>query len=546
MVKVHGKTLGLKKAQLRAAERLYQRRIEPTRPLTHELAREIAGLAADTRRCFGVVLDRGGRVKQVAIGDAHRVPYPGDPTEIAPARLCGLRFVRTAFRDGPLQKPDLNLLARHRLDLLACVHAARDGEPLSIRSAHLLPPSPELGRIREHEPISPTALPNDFLELVDSLEEEFRRAVDTTRKAGMEERAIVLGIATPHEARTSRETMAEMRELARTAGIQVVSHRLQRRETAEPRTFLGSGVLEQIVHEAIEVEANVLITDRELTPLQTRELEKITGIAVLDRTMLILKIFERRARTREAKSRVDLARLRTLMPHLIGRGARLSRQGGGGGGGKGALRGKGEQKQETDRRAMQRRIDRLGRDIERIAVHRREGRKRRLRADVPTVALVGYTNAGKSTLFNALTDGDTQTEDMLFATLDTTTRRAYLPSGQKALMIDTVGFIRNLPPQLIDAFRATLEEVRNADLLLHLVDASNPAWPRQVDTVRKTLAELECADIETKLIFNKKDAMDPAFFMPLHREYGGPIISALDRADRGTLIDLLEDWLAGS
>ncbi|MCB9883580.1 MAG: GTPase HflX [Planctomycetes bacterium] len=544
MVKVHGKTLGLKAAHVRAAERLYRRRVEPTRPLTHELARELSRLAADTRRCFGVVLDRGGRVQRVAIGDNHRVPYPGEPDPtIAPARLSGLRFVRTTFRDAPLSKPDLNLLARHRLDLVACVHGDQEGEPRNIRSAHLLPPSPQLGRVRETGPISPTALPSDFLELVASLEEEFRRAAGTTHASAQEERAILLGVAPPNESRRTRQRMAEMRELARTAGVTIVGSRLQRRTEIDPRTLVGRGLLEEIVHEAMELEANLILTDRELTPLQTRNLEEATRIAVLDRTLLILAIFERRAMTREAKSRVELARLRTLLPHLVGAGSAMSRQGGVGGGGRGAVRGAGEQKLEMDRRAIQRRIDRLSRDIDRIAIHRDEGRKRRLRSEVPLVALVGYTNAGKSTLFNALTDSGVRAEDRLFATLDTTTRRAVLPDGRKLLLVDTVGFIQDLPPQLVDAFRATLEELGNADLLLHLVDASDPAWAHHVATVRETLAHLDLDHLDERPVFNKRDAIDEVLFMPLYREQDGPLISARDPADVARLAEWLGAWL---
>lgn len=554
MAKLHGKTLGLKASQIRDAEKLYRRRIDPARALTHELARELCALTAATRRCFGVLIDRAGKVRRVAIGDAHHVPFETEEGEAAraPGRLSGLRFVRTARKEGVIAQRDLQLLARHRLDLVARVLAGEDGEPREIRLAHLLPPSPELGRIAELPPLSPHGLRADFLELMEGLEEEFRRTAETTRDACREERAILLGVSTeptgfdPLTGRArldpAQESLAELRELARSLGLRVVHERLQRREAIDPRTVVGRGVLEQLVHEAVEHEANLLLLDREISPLQARHLEEATGLVVLDRTMLILSIFERRALTADGKKRVELARLRTLMPHLLGRGADLSRQGGGGGGGAGgATRGGGETKLEEDRRALKLRIQRLERELEHVASRREERRKRRRRAAIFTVALVGYTNAGKSTLFNALAREETRAEDLLFATLDTTTRRLRLPGGTRALLIDTVGFLRDLPPYLVDAFRATLEEIGTADLLLHVIDASNPAWPRHVRAVEETLAALGCEGIPTLRFFNKADRADPAAIRPHLKEMGALLGSARDRGDVEILARALEE-----
>jgi GTP-binding protein HflX len=258
--------------------------------------------------------------------------------------------------------------------------------------------------------------------------------------------------------------------------------------------------------------------------------------------MLILSIFERRALTADGKRRVELARLRTLMPHLLGRGVDLSRQGGVGGGSGGATRGSGETKLEEDRRALKRRIQRLERELERTAARREERRKRRRRAERFTIALVGYTNAGKSTLFNALAREEVRAEDLLFATLDTTTRRVHLPGGTPALLIDTVGFLRDLPPYLMDAFRATLEEIATADLLLHVVDASNPAWPRHLRSVQETLAALECAAIPTRLFFNKADRADPAVIRPHVAEMRALLGSALHASDVLALARELEGF----
>ncbi|MBK9385640.1 MAG: GTPase HflX [Planctomycetes bacterium] len=554
MAKLHGKTLGLKASEIRSAEKLYRRRIEPERALTHELARELCALTAATRRCFGVVLDRAGKVRRVAIGDAHHVECAIDDAEAtrAAGRLSGLRFVRTARKAGPIAQRDLQLLARHRLDLVARVEADLHGEPREIHLAHLLPPSPELGRIAELPPLSPHGLKADFLELMQSLEEEFRRTVESTRSARRTERAILLGVSVERRESSplgekarfdpARESLAELRELARSLGLSVVHERLQRRDAIDPRTVVGRGVLEELVHEAVEHEANVLVLDREISPLQARELEEATGLAVMDRTMLILSIFERRALTADGKRRVELARLRTLMPHLLGRGVDLSRQGGVGGASGGAMRGSGETKLEEDRRALKRRIQRLERELERTAARREERRKRRRRAERFTIALVGYTNAGKSTLFNALAREEVRAEDLLFATLDTTTRRVHLPGGTPALLIDTVGFLRDLPPYLMDAFRATLEEIATADLLLHVIDASNPAWPRHLRSVQETLAALECAAIPTQLFFNKADRADPAVIRPHAAELRAALGSALQAEDVSALARELEGF----
>lgn len=550
MAKLHGKTLGLKASEIRSAEKLYRRRIDPTRALTHELARELCSLTAETGRCFGIILDRAGKVRRVLIGDAHHVPFVAEDDASAgvAGRLSGLRFVRTARKPGPIAQRDLQLLARHRLDIVARVLADSNGEPEEIRIAHLLPPSPELGRIAELAPLSPHGLRADFQELIASLEEEFRRTAESTQKAAREDRAILLAVSTEAPPafdglRTpridpARESLAELKELARSLGMRVVHDRTQRRAAIDPKTVVGRGVLEELVHEAIEHEANTLILDREISPLQARNLEAATGLVVMDRTMLILSIFERRALTADGKKRVELARLRTLMPHLLGRGVDLSRQGGGGGasgggsgGSSGAVRGGGETKLEQDRRALKRRIQRLERELERTAARREERRKRRRRSELFTVALIGYTNAGKSTLFNALAHTAVRSEDLLFATLDTTTRRVHLAGTTHALLIDTVGFIRDLPPYLMDAFRATLEEIATADLLLHIVDASNPAWPRHMAIVNATIGALDCADIPQQVVFNKRDLVDPDLIQPHLAENRAWLVSAHSSSD---------------
>jgi GTPase len=316
----------------------------------------------------------------------------------------------------------------------------------------------------------------------------------------MMEKAILIGLQTPKAQWDIEETMRELAKLAETAGAQTVAEMVQKRPSADSAYYVGKGKAEEIAVIAAELEADLALFDDELSPTQTRNLEKLTGIRVVDRTALILDIFARRARSREGKLQVELAQLSYLLPRLTGRGEQLSRLGGGIG-----TRGPGETKLEVDRRTIRKRISDLKKEIEEIKKHRSLHRQARQSIPLPVVTLVGYTNAGKSTLLNALTDAGVFTEDKLFATLDPTTRRVKLPGGRIFLLTDTVGFIQKLPHHLVVSFRATLEEVLEADMLLHVVDASHPLAAEQMAAVNKILADLEAAALPTLTVFNKMD-----------------------------------------
>ncbi len=310
---------------------------------------------------------------------------------------------------------------------------------------------------------------------------------------------------------TVEESLDELELLAQTAGVDVRGRVTQRLSQVDSATFIGSGKLREIAELLAERDASIVIFDDELSPRHQREIEKVLGedVHVLDRSALILDIFAQHARTREGALQVELAQYEYRLPRLTRQWAHLARQAGGGAarGGTGGvgLRGPGETQLEVDRRDIGRRIARLKRELEDVRAHRQRHRTQRARSGVPTVALVGYTNAGKSTLLNALSGAEVYVADQLFATLDPTTRRVELPSGRTALFSDTVGFIQKLPVQLVAAFRATLEEVVEADLLLHVVDASHPqAWDH-VDIVEDTLAELEAARVPKILVLNKVD-----------------------------------------
>ncbi len=318
------------------------------------------------------------------------------------------------------------------------------------------------------------------------------------------ERAILARVVLPQDDDFEvEESLEELKQLAATAGAETVLISTQQRLAPHPATLLGSGKLEEIQRAIEAKEVDVVIFDADLTGTQTAKLEKALGVKVVDRTQLILDIFAQRAQTREGKLQVELAQLQYLLPRLAGRGAVMRQQGGIG------IRGPGEQKLELDRRLIRRRINRLQNDLENVRKHRVEQRKRRNEELTRTVALVGYTNAGKSSLLNALTHAGVLVEDKLFATLDPRVRRCALPSGRPCLLADTVGFVRKLPHSLVAAFRATLEEVNEADLLLMVLDVSHPALEEHVIAVRTVLEEIKADEVPVLRVYNKVDRLSP-------------------------------------
>ena len=353
------------------------------------------------------------------------------------------------------------------------------------------------------EPKIASQLDHDFRELINSLEEEMARNRRTVRRAEVRDRTILVGVATGSLA-DAEESMAELAELAASAGVVVQDRIIQRRSAIDPRTVLGRGKLDELIIRALQLGADMLVFDSELSPTQVRSLSEVTDLKVIDRSQLILDIFAQRAQSKEGKIQVELAQLKYLLPRLIaGQDSAFSRLAGGIGG-----RGPGETKLETDRRRVRDRINRLEREIEAQRQRRQERRKGRTRQGLPVISIVGYTNAGKSTLLNSLTKSDVHAEQRMFATLDPTSRRLRLPREQEVIINDTVGFIRALPPDLISAFRATLEEISDSTLLIHAVDISNPRWVQQVQSVKRILAELKLAEIPSILALNKSDLVD--------------------------------------
>lgn len=480
--------------------------------MTPEFARQLTELSHETRRQIGVLIDRKGYVEYVVVGDARRIELPDlKRTRVAEGRFRGLRCVHTHLRGEELTQDDLTDLALLRLDLMVALDVdERTGLPGLLRAAHLLPTTAaELdqdGAAAPYaflEPQIPSQIDVDFLALINSLEEEMTRNRQTARRAGARERTILVGVPTGSLSE-AEESMAELHELATSADVVVLDQIIQRRSAIDPRTVLGRGKLEDLLVRALQLGADLIVFDRELQPAQVRSLSEATDLKVIDRSQLILDIFAQRAQSREGKIQVELAQLKYLLPRLIaGQDSAFSRLAGGIGG-----RGPGETKLETDRRRVRDRIHRLEKEIGALRSRRQERRKERMRREFPVISIVGYTNAGKSTLLNQLTQSSVHAEQRMFATLDPTSRRLRLPHEQEVIINDTVGFIRDLPPDLLAAFRATLEEINDSDVLLHLVDAANPRWLQQLEAVERILSELEYAQIPRLVVFNKADLVD--------------------------------------
>ena len=511
-----------------------------TQPSTLELNRQLCEISAELGRQVGVLLNRKGQPEHVMVGDAHGIEMPDVGRHRAGrGRLRGVRLLHTHLAGEALTRDDLTDLALLRLDYVAAIEVIEGGQPGRWYAAHVTASDRSAGepwKLLETEPAH-QAIQLDFDRFVRELETELARAQQGIDIASGP-RAILVQIATS-ELEDPEASLHELRELADTAGVTVIDEILQRRQRMDPRTCLGSGKLQELTLRSMQLEADVAIFDHDLTATQVRAIADASELKVLDRTQLILDIFAQRAHTREGKLQVELAQLKYRLPRLSGHSTAFSRLMGGIGG-----RGPGEQKLEIDRRRVKDRIRLLTKELERVARSRSVRRRQRNRADVPVVSIVGYTNAGKSTLLNTLTNSSVVAENKLFATLDPTSRRLRFPREREIVITDTVGFIRDLPPDLLRAFRATLEELEDADLLLHVVDVSSPHSELHLETVDATLAELGLDDRPVIRVLNKVDLLtegeDLAYLATLL--HGIPV-SARQQGSLRPLLQTIEDVL---
>lgn len=532
---IHGNLTGLKTSQIRALERIHRRRIPPDRVVTGELARYLTELSSEIHRQIGLIIDRGGDVRYIIVGDDREIVIP-DLSDFGLGRsgLRGLRCVHTHLRGEPLTADDLTDLALLRLDLMVAIAVGPDGLPGAVSYGHLLPPNPAGKSVEVLKAPSIYELDLDLAAFLRALETELeQKMAETFDLSDTREKAILLSVS--GESRQEIEdSLDELVELARTADVVVLDRFIQRPRQINPKYLMGEGKAKEVVIQALQQGATLLIFDQDLTPTQVRSISALTDLKVIDRSQLILDIFARRAHTRDGKVQVELAQLKYILPRLTGRGVAFSRLMGGIGG-----RGPGETKLEIDRRRIRDRIARLENELKTLSRGRLQRRQRRIRAGVPIVSIVGYTNAGKSTLLNALTQSAVFTEDLLFATLDTSSRRLRFPEEREVIITDTVGFIRKLPKSLLGAFKATLEELEDADLLLHVVDLSNPRFEEQIAAVERILLELELDRLPRMLVFNKIDLLPGEETAALCRRFDAVPVSARDRSTFGPLLEKL-------
>lgn len=549
MTDIFGNTGGLGPKAHQALERIYRRRVPLEQIATLELVRSLVDASRETKRQVGALVHRSGSVEAVIVGSATGLMLPDvGRLRAAQGRFRAVRLIHTHLFGEPLTQDDLTDLTRLRLDLVAAVLLSPEGEAKSFTWAYNVPPAPGTDDpdAAPYEIVGPvpygTPGPN-FGELIDSLEAEFARRARTRRVQAKDGRAILVHVAEKRRgsALAARASLTELASLAETAGVEVVDTVLQLRERVDPKFVFGRGKLEEVVMRAIDLDVENLIFDCDLTPAQASAIASRTDLKVIDRSQLILDIFAQRAETRDGKLQVELAQLKYTLPRLGQKDDALSRLTGGIGG-----RGPGETKLEIGRRRARERVARLEKELKQLGRQRAERRRQRARSDTPVVAIVGYTNAGKSTLLNTITGASVLAEDKLFATLDTRARRLRIPDGTEIVLTDTVGFIRNMPKELFAAFRATFEEAADADLLLEVVDASDPEHETHVETTRKLLEELELSTLPILRVYNKLDRLTPDEVAAIHNDPETVGLSAIDKASTRQLLDRIGVDLAAA
>lgn len=555
-IKVSGKLTGLKKQQISYLERLYRKKVPVSQIISVEIAEIIAQISQEINKEIALIINRRGQIVNIIVGEFDRVNIEKFKNiRESKARLCGLRCVHTHPNGNcELSKADLTTLSLQRFDAIACISvdssgkfSKKQGETIKFADAiqtAFLSTNQDSFKILEQTTVRKASEEN-FLELLEEIERDFA-GNNGTIVIDDKEKAILVSLQTNNfDEFFAKESVQELEQLADTAGAEVIGLLCQKRPSPDNSTYIGSGKSRELALMVQEKGANIVIVDAELSPNQQKNLEGLVGVKTIDRTELILDIFAQRAQTKEGKLQVELAQLKYLYPRLVGKGLSLSRQGGGGTGGGIATRGPGETKLEVDRRRIKDKINILEKEVEDIKKHRNSQRKLREFNNIPVVSIVGYTNAGKSTLLNALSNSNILAEDKLFATLDPTTRKIKLPNLSDVLITDTVGFIQRLPTTLVKAFRATLEEVSQADLILHVIDPSHPNIEEHIDTVYDILLQLDAENKPIITVANKIDLVKGEILTNIAEKKLPNLveISALQRKGLGNLLSKIEQVL---
>jgi GTPase len=534
MQNVYGNLQGIKSSQIKQLQKLYEQRQPPDRFLTPEFAQSLATISTEIHHHISCYINRRGQIFRIAVGTPNQTQIPAEDLPRHKAdRLSGIHCITTQFKSQPPDEAALVAMRRQRLDALVVLNVI-NSKIKETFLAHLIPDLETRWEIS-----SPLSLNNlteqDFDELIIEWESEIIAAGEgvflSKEIVSDQDKVLLVGLHTDDVTQQRFEDgLQELARLVESAKGIVLDTVRQKRSRPHPQTVVGQGKVEEIALQAQKVGANLIVFDRDISASQIRNLEEQIGIPVVDRTEVILDIFAQRAQSQAGKLQVELAQLQYMLPRLRGQGQSMSRLGAGIG-----TRGPGETKLETERRVIQKRIGQLQEQVNQLQAHRDRIRQQRQNQDIPVLALVGYTNAGKSTLLNILTNSEVYAADQLFATLDPTTRKVVItdPETQArrtVLLTDTVGFIHELPPPLMDAFRATLEEVVEADALLHVVDLSHPAWESHIASVDEILQEMPAIPSKNLIIFNKIDGADSETLAKAQSKYPESVfISATQR-----------------
>lgn len=527
--RIHGNTSGLTRSDLKNLLRIYKRKIPQDRLVTLEFTRTLLAFSKELQKTITAFIDRKGKVRFVFIGEPCDFPFEKllGRRRRAKYRLRGFRAVRTNLKGSGLTNSDLTTLANERLDLVASVSSSQNDSAGRFEYANLVPPDGENPAKWEISEFSDVGRINiNLKQEINGIEQSLRSAFFKNGGKENREGVILVGFGTKFRY-LAEKSLEELNSLALSAEKIVLDKMVQIRKNVDPRYLVGRGKLREIALHAKHLGADTIIFDTELTPAQANAIGEESGLDIMDRSQLIIQIFAKHAKTNEGKIQARLAEFQYNLPRLKGKGTAFSQLGGGIG-----TRGPGEKKLEQERRNLRKQIEQLEKQIDGLCRRREHTRKNRKISKIPTVSFIGYTNVGKSTLFNRLTKSSVVTQNKLFSTLNPTTRKVMLPGGKQVLMTDTVGFISKLPRELLNAFRATLEEIGEADLLIHVADASNPDVREKIESVTKILKSMEYEDIPSILVFNKTDQADAETEAALREAFPeSPLVSAKNGRD---------------